>query len=79
MKDYILGSEVMTIQLSPERRNEIIKYLSTDLTNLVEHLRGFKSNDRSDLDRRFAVAITEAEKLDAYITQYILQPIGNNE
>lgn len=79
MKDYIIGSEVMTIQLSQDKRDEIIKTLSTDLTNLIEHLRGFKSENRSELDRRFAIAITEAEKLDAYIIQYILGPVGSNE
>jgi len=79
MKDYILGNEMMTIGLSQEQRNDILKTLSTDLTNLIEHLRSFKSEDRSELNRRFAIAITEAEKLDGYITQYILSPVGSNE
>jgi len=68
MKNYIIGDEVMTIQDGYDR-NEIVKVLSTDLTNLIKHLRGFKSDNRTELDRRFAIAITEAEKLDAYISQ----------
>lgn len=69
----------MEIKLTQTQKNEILKVLSTDLTNLVEHLRQLKPDDRTDLDRRFAIAITDAEKLDAYITQYILAPIGSNE
>lgn len=80
MKDYLeKGYQPMQVQMTQERRDEIIKELSTTLTHLILTLRNFKPDNRSDLDRRFAIAITEAEKLDAYITQYILGPIGNNE
>ncbi len=73
----MIGDEVTT-QLN-QNADEIIEVLSTDLKNLVKHLRGFKSENRSELDRRFAIAITEAEKLDAYIYVYILGPLGSNE
>lgn len=63
--------------MNQETKNEITKELSSTLTRLVLSLRNFKPDDRSDLDRRFAIAITDAEKLDAYITQYILGPIGS--
>lgn len=74
--DYI-GHLPMPIDLSQEKRDKILQFLSTDLTNLITHLRDLNPDDRSELARRFAVATTEAEKLDGYITQYILHPIGN--
>lgn len=78
--DYLeKGYQPMQIQMIQETKNEIIKELSTDLTHLILNLRKFKPENRGDLDRRFAIAITDAEKLDAYITQYILGPISNNE
>lgn len=38
----------------------------------IEKMRDAKPSDRSELDRRFAVAITEAEKLQAYFWTYIM-------
>jgi hypothetical protein len=42
------------------------------LTMLEEALRNRKPNDRSEMDRHFAVAMTEFEKLSAYINTYCL-------
>ena len=40
------------------------------LDDLLDALKEQKPNDRSEIDRRFAIAITEAEKLKAYIALY---------
>ena len=37
----------------------------------IEAMREQKPNDRSELDRRYAVAITEAEKLLAYYLYFV--------
>ena len=79
IKNIITGQEHLTINLPQEKRDEIIRILSTDLTNLWSHLRDLKPNDRGEIDRRFAIAITDTEKLDAYISQYILGPIAAND
>ena len=38
---------------------------------LFEHLKEDKPNDRSELDRRYAIVLTELEKAFAYYDQYI--------
>jgi len=57
-------------------KEEITKILSDDLFNMNNHLKYFKPDDRTELDRRFAVAITDFEKLVAYINMYILNPLN---
>lgn len=63
-KDYISTDKVLEIGYSQEFRNAIIKALSTNLTDLITHLRLYRiDGDRSEISRRFSIAITEAEKL----------------
>ena len=59
--------------------DEITTELAKDMGSLHVHLTLYKPNDRSDLDRRFAVAMTEFEKLRAYIVMYIINPLDKNE
>ena len=40
-------------------------------SKFIEALNAYKPNDRSEIDRRFAIAITEAEKLAAYLEVYL--------
>jgi len=40
-------------------------------TNLMFSLKDMKPDDRSELDRRFAICMTELEKLIAYFEWYI--------
>lgn len=47
--------------------------LRLDLNNLEETLKKLKPEDRSELARYFAIAITDFEKLKAFIKEYILQ------
>ena len=51
------------------------KFTTTDIDNLFANLmlslREMKPNDRSELDRRFAICMTELEKLIAYFEWYI--------
>ena len=42
---------------------------------VIEGLKDLKPNDHDDLDRRFAICITDAEKLSSYFAYYILQYI----
>ena len=39
--------------------------------DLIASLKADKPNDRTETDRRFAIAITEAEKLMAYIVYFL--------
>lgn len=47
----------------------------------LNSLRLHKPNDRSELDRRFAVTITEMEKVAAYFKTYVIDAgsPGDNE
>lgn len=42
------------------------------LLDLMAQLRNDKPNDRSDLDRQYAVILTDLEKVEAYYYHYIL-------
>ena len=57
-------------------KKEVVIRLDKQVQTLYDSLVLFKPNDRSELDRRFAVATTELEKLSAYITQYIIKPLN---
>jgi hypothetical protein len=41
------------------------------ISNLIVGLKDLKPNDRSDIDRSFAICITDAEKLEAYFLWHI--------
>ena len=43
------------------------------IMNVIFGLKDLKPNDRSDVDRHFAICITEAQKLNAYFEWYIAQ------
>lgn len=46
--------------------------LYKEMTELLDSLRKAKPNDRSELDRRYAVTITKMEDVFAYFSTYIL-------
>ncbi len=46
------------------------------LTGALVTLRDAKPNDRSEMDRRWAITITEMEKVVAYYNSWILDPTG---
>ena len=41
--------------------------------DLVASIREQKPNDRSELDRKYAILLTELEKVEAYFHYYIVQ------
>lgn len=47
-------------------------YADTLLKATVDLLQRCKPNDRSDRDRRFAIVITEVEKVQAILRQFLL-------
>lgn len=53
--------------------------LFSSLCDVVSTAKSEKPNDRSDLDRRYAVVITDLEKVLAYTSQYIVGPIDEKE
>lgn len=42
------------------------------LDELIERMKSAKPGDRSDIDRRFAIVITELEKVEAYFAYFII-------
>ncbi len=46
------------------------------LTGALITLRDAKPNDRGEMDRRWAITITEMEKVVAYYNSWILDPAG---
>ena len=46
--------------------------LFDELGLVLEHIKAEKPNDRSEIDRRFAIVITDLEKVRAYFYGYIL-------
>lgn len=48
------------------------KEIGQELVDLLAHLKVSKPNDRSEKDRRFAIVITDLEKVKAYFQVYIL-------
>jgi hypothetical protein len=45
--------------------------LSEMLEQFIGYVRDVKPNDRSEKDRKFAVALTDLEKVSAYIKTYL--------
>lgn len=45
------------------------------LRNALEKLKAEKPNDRSDLDRRYAICITEMEKVIGYYVTWIVMQV----
>ena len=53
--------------------NEVLEHLTRSLDILMDG----KPNDRSDKDRRYAIAITDMEKVIAYFKTYVINvPVG---
>ena len=50
--------------------------VSADLWLLLEQMRRAKPTDRSEKARRYAVAITEMEKVVAYFKTYVIDELG---
>lgn len=48
------------------------KLLLGELVSFLDDLKASKPNDRSELDRRFAILITDVEKCIAYLTTYLV-------
>lgn len=48
------------------------------LNNSLEILQQIKPNDRSAMDRRYAIVITDLEKIIAYYNQFILDGQGDD-
>jgi hypothetical protein len=46
------------------------------LLDAIESLREFKPNDRSEIDRRYAVTITMMEQAYAYFATWVLGDLG---
>jgi hypothetical protein len=62
--------------MNPEEQDTVPEFnkeeqLMVQFTNLIEALQNAKPNDRSEIDRRFAVTVTEVEKASAYFFTYI--------
>lgn len=53
--------------------------LFSSLDNAVRTAKLNKPNDKSDLDRRYAIVITDLEKVLAYVSQYIVGLIDKKE
>lgn len=51
------------------------EWLSDELATLLQDFRAAKPQERSELARRYAVAITELEKVYAYVREYIVSYI----
>ena len=64
--------ENITITLTKE---DVLSSLKTTLSTL----RAVKPEDRSGIDRRYAVTITELEKVFAYFYTYIYSQEANKE
>lgn len=46
--------------------------LFDELNTVLEHVKAQKPDNRSEIDRRFAILITDLEKVRAYFFTYIL-------
>jgi len=46
--------------------------LFDELCVLIEHIKEEKPDDRSEIDRRFAIIITDLEKVHAYFSVYLI-------
>lgn len=56
-----------------------VSELAQALWGLIEKYREAKPNDRSDLDRRFAIILTDLEKIDAYHMRYLEDLLKSDE
>lgn len=54
---------------------EAAEKLLAEMQELVAHLHEAKPNDRTEIDRRYAVTITEMEKAVAYYAFFIHLPL----
>jgi hypothetical protein len=50
------------------------KITLTRTQDLIDMLREEKPGDRSELDRRYAVVLTELEKVQVLINHYLVEP-----
>lgn len=49
-----------------------VENMQKKLFDILTDLNDMKPNDRSPIDRKYAVCITEMEKVNAYFNQYIV-------
>ena len=49
-----------------------LNYIMEQLYLLLKLLEDEKPNDRSEIDRRFAIVITDLEKIEAYLQYHIV-------
>ncbi len=47
--------------------------LSDKLATLLQEMKNSKPNDKSEVDRRYAIVITELEKAYAYFYTYVME------
>lgn len=52
-----------------ESKKRLVK---SEIQRLINEIRKNKPNDRTELDRRYAVLLTDLEKIEAYYTHFIL-------
>ena len=56
---------------------EKARLLYASMLQMMNNLQTLKPNDRSDMDRAFAIAIQDFQKLLAYISFWIVGPYTN--
>ncbi len=59
--------------MSEEERNAKLEEAASLLQSSLKAFRDAKPGDRSEIDRRFAIVITDLEKLACYAKQYIIE------
>jgi DNA-directed RNA polymerase subunit RPC12/RpoP len=71
--EYEFAKEMEEFKKEMEESNKVptVDDMRGMIINVVVGLKDLKPNDRSEIDRRFAICITEAEKLNAYFEWYI--------
>lgn len=71
----LIGQTQQSPIKEPSNEDKILFYMMT----ILELLRDSKPDGRSDKARRYAIAITEMEKLFAYFKVYIVDFIGSDD
>lgn len=55
-----------------EHREEKNQHVLKSMQQALRDLRDYKPNNRSEMDRRYAIALTEMEKLVAYFDYWVV-------
>lgn len=50
-----------------------VQSVLTDMQKLLENMERFRPQERSEISRRWAITITEMEKVSAYFNTYVRQ------